>query len=158
MCRNHQANKCQLTGHGQVQQRLQGPFVLSTAEEEQFDLGQSCFPSDSGSVLHQGQSVAMPRDSHGDLRTLTRGSKGLMHIKHQEHRDPLRNLACGVWAPPSSCPYLDIWLPLETEVCLLVTCSVLCPLPALPRMLHAPEPLLSGDSKAFSHSNFLENS
>lgn len=68
MCRNHQANKCQLTGHGQVQQRLQGTFVLSTAEEEQFDLEQSCFPSDSGSVLHQGQSVAVPRDSHGGFK------------------------------------------------------------------------------------------
>lgn len=162
MCRNHQANKCQLTGHGQVQQRLQGPFVLSTAEEEQFDLGQSCFPSDCGSVLHQGQSVAVPRDSHGDLRTLTRGSKGLMHIKCQEHRDPPPKL--GLWCVGSS-----LILSLSQYLVALGDrgmCDRACWSPALSFAPCLPflgcymhqSLCLSGDSKAFSHSNFLENS
>lgn len=62
------ASKCQFTGHGQVEQRLQGTSVLSTAEKEQLDLGQSCFLSDSGSVLPQGQSAAM-LIPHADVET-----------------------------------------------------------------------------------------
>lgn len=73
--------------------------------------------------------------------TLTRGSKGLVHIERQEHRDSPHKL--GLWYSGSSSLILSLSQCLVTLGDGGMGDSVLWPLSARLRMLHVVEPLFN---------------